>query len=251
MTLNSVWFFQRNGNPAARLRLYCLPYAGGGSSAYASWQALLGREIEVCPIVLPGREGRMLESPISSMDALVPSLAEGLAPHLTRPYALFGHSMGALIAFELARRLVAYRLPAPAMLLLSGAGPVRDPRRENTHHLGDAELLDSLRRMNGTPPEFFGNPELVELLLPTIRADLQLAETFSVPDAVRIPVPITAFAGSADPYAGPAIVGGWRRHAAAGFALHELPGDHFFVRNAETLVPLIAGELAGAHSART
>jgi medium-chain acyl-[acyl-carrier-protein] hydrolase len=240
---DSVWFSGPTVGPSAGLRLFCLPYAGGGSSAYASWQAAVGPDVHVCPIVLPGREHRIAEPPASAMAALAGPLAEALSAHLDVPYALFGHSMGGLIAFEVARLLARHGLPAPAALLLSGTGPVRERDRPVTHHLPDPELLDALRAMNGTPPEFFDHPELVELLLPTIRADLTLAETFEVPESVRLRTPIVAFAGSGDTHAPPEIVDLWRRHTVAGFTMRVLPGEHFFLRDCPGFLEQMASEL--------
>jgi len=248
------WISRRFAAPRQR-RLYCLPYAGGSTAVFSSWPARLGPDIEVCPVLLPGREARIGEPTPARMADLVPPLAEGLAAHLAAapatPYALFGHSMGALIAFEVSRRLAALGLPAPERLFLSAAGPVRGPERVDKHRLDDRDLLQTLRRMNGTPAEFFDDPDLVALLLPMIRADFTLAETFSVPDGVVQPVPITAFAGAQDGSISPAEVDRWRRHTTGGFDLHVLPGDHFYIHAPAPVLEVIARHVSSAHPTRT
>ncbi|MES5816913.1 alpha/beta fold hydrolase [Streptomyces sp. RG80] len=225
------WTVQRSGDRPAAVRLFLLPYAGGSSSAFSSWPELLDPGIEACPVVLPGRERRIAEPPVPRMSQLVPPLIEGLVPHLRPPFAFFGHSMGALIAFETTRRLLLHGLPAPEHLFLSAACPTRSRHRNDRHRLGDEELVTELRELSGTPPEFFDAPELVALLLPTIRADFELAETYEVPEGTRLPVPITVFAGERDPSFPPSEAKAWQRHTTGSFAHHVLPGDHFFLND--------------------
>jgi len=241
---NPRWISRRHHNPAAALRLFCLPYGGGGTQIFAEWPALLGPELEIVPVLLPGREERIGEPAATRMDELIPALADGLAEQLPdRPFALLGHSMGGLIAFQLACQLALVGLPAPVHLFLSGCGPVADPDRRQQHKLTDAELIDSLKRTNGTPSEFFESQDLVDLLLPTIRADFALAETFSVRADDSLPVPITAFAGRRDLSAGPDEVRSWRRHTTAEFSLHTMPGGHFFIHDCPRMLGLIAADL--------
>ncbi|MEX5637719.1 thioesterase II family protein [Parafrankia sp. FMc2] len=242
------WFSTRFRNPSARVHLYCFPYAGGGSSVFSKWPDGLGPEVEVRPVLLPGRESRISEPAYASMDELLPRLLNGLAPQLETPFVLFGHSMGALVAFELACGLLRAGLPAPSRLFLSAAGPRRGPHLTDKSRLRDPELLESLRRMNGTPPEFFDDPDLVELLLPIIRADFTLAETFQVATDVVLPVPITGLAGSVDPEARPADVGTWRAHTTRDFRLEVLPGDHFFIHDQRRVLDVLARDLGSPAS---
>jgi surfactin synthase thioesterase subunit len=228
---NQQWTVRQHGDQSAAVQLFLLPYAGGSSRAFSSWPELLDPGIEACPVVLPGRERRIAEPAVPRMSELVPSLAEGLIPHLRPPFAFFGHSMGALIAFELVRKLLLHGLPAPAHLFLSAAGPTRARHRSDRHRLSDEELVTELRELSGTPPEFFDAPELISLLLPTIRADFELAETYEVPEGTRLPVPITAFTGEQDPSFPPSEAEAWQRHTTGSFALHVLPGDHFFLND--------------------
>jgi medium-chain acyl-[acyl-carrier-protein] hydrolase len=237
------WAVLPHPKPQARTRLLCLPYAGGGTRAFASWVAAAGPDLEICPVLLPGREERLGEPAASSMNALLPALAQGLEPFLDRRYAILGHSMGAMIAFALARHLAGRK--APVHLFLSACGPRRDPERPYWHTLSDSDLIVLLKTMNGTPQEFFNHPELVSLLLPMVRADFTLSETFEVPERERLAIPITAFAGTDDPDAPPSLVRPWRDHTTEDFSFHLMPGDHFFLHRAEPMLAAITKSLSG------
>ncbi len=240
-TLAPRWTVQRHPKPHARTRLFCLPYAGGSTHAFTGWMTAAGPDLEVCPVLLPGREERLDEAAPSAMGELVPALAQGLEPLLDRRYAILGHSMGGMIAFALTRHLA--ERSAPAHLFLSACGPHRDPDRAHRHTLSDSGLVELLREMNGTPPEFFEHTDLMDLVLPTLRADFTLSETYQAPAAARVAMPITAFAGADDVDAPPALVEGWREHTTAGFSLHVLPGDHFFVHHVAPMLAVVARAL--------
>ncbi|MGW0810706.1 thioesterase II family protein [Nonomuraea sp. NPDC002799] len=240
------WISWRHRNPTANVRLYCLPYAGGGTRIFESWPARLGEEVEVCPILLPGREDRIAEPPLSRLADLVPALLDGLAPTMSKPFAIYGHSMGGLVAFELARRLSAEGARMPVHLYVSGCGPVPIPAGRRMGELPDDEFIDGLKEMNGTPPEFFDDRDLVDLLLPTIRADFRLSEDSSAREGVRLPVPMTAFAGEHDTNAPPEEVERWREHAAAGFGFHVYPGDHFFMHDCAPMLDVLRRGLVPA-----
>ncbi|MGW4642240.1 thioesterase II family protein [Sphaerisporangium sp. NPDC004334] len=233
------WISWRHQNPAAGARLYCLPYAGGGTRMFDSWAGALGPGVEVCPILLPGREDRIAEDPVARLDELVPMLIDGLAPTMTKPFALYGHSMGGLVAYELALRLCEKGNDVPVRVYLSGCGPAAIPEGRRHHLLPDEEFIEELRKMNGTPPEFFEDRDLVDLLLPTIRADFQLSETSAAAEGSVLPVPITAFAGAQDPSAPPDDVRRWSAHSGAGFDFHVFPGDHFFVHECPEMLAVV------------
>src|SRR5260370_20858382 len=165
--------FLRAERQKSLLRLFCLPSAGGGSSAYRDWQNGFPSEIEVCPVQLPGRENRFSEPPATSMPSLVRALAAGLSPFLDRPFALFGHSLGALVAFELCQELRSMRQPVANHLFVSARpAPHLPDRRPPIHHLPDEALAAELRRLNGTPEDVLGDSALIELILPHLRADV-------------------------------------------------------------------------------
>ncbi len=193
--------------------------------------------IDLCPVELPGRGARIDEEPCCRMDRLVEELCEVLQPLLDIPFALFGHSMGAYIAYELARRLSAARGPAAMHLFVSGAAaPTRAPRDPPLHTLPDHDLIGALTSFGGTPPAVLACDELLAALLPTLRADLTLAETYTAPRPGRVACPITAFGGSNDTIDRRALHG-WSAFTGSAFRLRIFPGDHFYLSQA-------AGELA-------
>src|SRR5256885_14054169 len=177
-TLAYTWFKPRQPNPQAKLRLFCFPYAGGTSSIFNSWPSQLPAWVEVCPIHLPGRAPRFREHPFTQLTPLVEGVAQATPPWLDRPFAFFGHSMGALIGFELIRALRKAQQPMPFCFFASGrSAPQRPPKILSTHRLPEPEFVQLLRRLNGTPREVLEHTELMRLMIPVIRADFEICET--------------------------------------------------------------------------
>lgn len=231
----SPWLPYRTPRPGARVRLYCFPYAGGGASAYRGWQAALPAAIEVWPVQPPGREGRLHEPAFTDAVPLVEALAADLEhdPGGGGPFALFGHSMGSLLAYELARTLARQGRPGPVHLFVSAhRAPQQPPPDDSIHGLPEAEFRARLRRLNGTPEEVLEHPELMELLGPLLRADFALNETYGHRDGPPLPCPLTAFGGTADPEVTPDDLRLWADRTAARFRVHLYPGDHFFLHHA-------------------
>lgn len=228
----------REPNQQARLRLFCFPHAGAGASAYRAWSAPLAADgFDVCPVQLPGRESRLGEPAYRAIEPLVEDLVDGIAPYLDRPYALFGHSMGALVAFELARSLRQRGAALPCHLFASGRiAPQREDPRPKLHDLADAVLLARVLELGGVPSELRAAPELMEFQLPLLRADLAVNENYRYVSAPPLAVPITAFAGKQDPKTDHAEIGGWAEHTSAGFTMRSLPGGHFFVHDSMQLL---------------
>ncbi|MEV2240429.1 alpha/beta fold hydrolase [Micromonospora sp. NPDC049891] len=247
--MNEQWFWARRPRPAAAARLVCLPYAGGAAAAYRMWDQLAPGCVEVCPVELPGRGVRMGEEPYRRLAPLVRALADALEPLLDRPYALFGHSMGGLVAFELARLLRRRGQPEPVHLFVS-ASPSPDRRSGATmHDASDAELKARLHALNGTPPEVLENEELMGLALPVIRADFAVLETYEFVDEPPLETPLTVFGGIDDLTVRPADLVGWRDHAIT-VDLRMLPGDHFFIDElASELIRMITARVIPAWSA--
>ncbi|MFN3429733.1 MAG: thioesterase II family protein [Candidatus Sericytochromatia bacterium] len=233
----SSWFFPAPPRPTAAVMLFCLPFAGGGATMYRRWAEGLPPAIEVVPIQPPGRENRMNETPHDRLAPLVAELATAIAPRLDRPYAIFGHSLGALVAFELARRLVRDGAPAPAHLFVSA---FRSPERESAfapmHALSDADFVAALRDLGGTPEQVLDHAGLMAIFLPLLRADLAVVETHVHQDGPPLPCPITALTGTTDPRATEAAMAGWRHHTAAGFTQRLVPGGHFFLEDGREAV---------------
>ncbi|MFF4244636.1 thioesterase II family protein [Streptomyces sp. NPDC001822] len=242
------WITAPQRGTAPAVRLFCLPYAGGAASAYARWPASFGGEVEVCGIELPGRQSRFGEQPYTRMGTLVDALASAIEPELGLPYALFGHSMGSLVAFELARELRRRGITGPQVLFVSG-GPAPQSRqaRPRVHDREDAVVIDRMRSLGGISEEILAERELMELLLPTIRADFELIDTYAYRPGLPLACPVVAFSGTEDRDVPAARVRLWGEHTSAAFSHHELPGDHFFLRSAqEQLLRRVRASLAEA-----
>jgi surfactin synthase thioesterase subunit len=232
-------------NPRARLRLFCFPYAGGGSMVFRTWAADLPSQIEVCSVRLPGREGLLREPPVTELAGIVQALALALQPLIGSPYAFFGHSMGALISFELTRRLRRQgdRMPEHLFIAAHRAPQLPDPHPP-IHQLASPEFVEQLRRLKGTPEAVLQHAELMELMLPALRADFAVCETYVYTAEPPLSCPISAFAGLEDWKANLAELGAWREQTVNTFTLHTFPGDHFFLSSARlALLRAIAQDL--------
>lgn len=240
------WVAPIHPRPDARLRLFCLPYAGGDAAVFSAWSAGLPESVEVCPVLLPGRSGRIAEPLLDNMTLLVRALAKGLADWIDRPFALFGHSTGALVAFELARRLE-QEGRFPAQLFVSGCGAPQLPpgRPDRIHDLPAADFLERLRALGGMPDAMLANPELRDLFLPILRADFKLSETYRYESGVPLKCPLTAFTGLQDRFVGRQSAEAWRHQTAGAFALYTLPSDHLFlISDRQLLLQLLALKLS-------
>lgn len=227
-TRSPQWFLTRPRKSPARLRLFCFPYAGGGTPIYRDWQRLLPEEVEVCAAQLPGRGTRLQEPAFTDAGALVEALADAITPLLDLPFALFGHSMGAVIGFELARLL----RDRPAHLFVSGRpGPQSRLERDRMFDLPEDLFWERLRRLNGTPAEVIEHPELRELMLPMLRADFSVVETYVYRPGPPLDIPLTAFGGVADAEVSREQVEAWGRETTGPFAARLVPGDHFFLND--------------------
>jgi surfactin synthase thioesterase subunit len=236
------WFAASPVRPEAQAVLFCLPYAGGGASAFAAWRRVFPVSVAVEPVRLPGREQRLDDppgiDPVEVTDAV-------LARAGGRPWAVYGHSLGGWVAFELVREVRRRGGPMPARLYVGGCRPphLADPLAELAA-LPDEAFLERLVDLGDTPAEAVAVPELRELLLPMLRSDFQWLRSYAYHDEPPLPTPIVAFAGSEDGVVAPEVMNGWERHTSAGFTLHLLPGDHLFLRAAATrLAELVTADL--------
>ena len=226
-----IWLSrQRARRTPPRMRLFCIPYAGGGAQIYRTYGQALPADVEVCAIQLPGREKRFLEPALECVDAIADQLAPVIGEKLDLPYAIFGHSLGALVGFELVRRLRNAGRPLPVRLFASGhrAPHLPDPDPP-IHHLPDAEFIEELRELNGTPEAVLESSELLELVLPMLRADFAAAETYLYRSDAPLSCPITALGGTDDDKVSPEALQGWGEHTSGGFEFHLFEGDHFFI----------------------
>jgi medium-chain acyl-[acyl-carrier-protein] hydrolase len=230
------WIAGTKRNDEALVRLFCFPYSGGTALVFRGWAARLPATVDVCPVQLPGRGPRLAEAPRTNLGSLVADAAEGITPYLDRPFCLYGHSLGALVAFELARRL--RRLGKPAVhLFASGHGAPGRPYREgDIHDLSDELFTAAITRMGGTPTEVLENRELMEILLPVLRADFTVCETYAPSDEPPLSSGITVFGGLDDPLTTREDLEAWRKETTGSFSLALLPGNHFFLHTAEDLL---------------
>lgn len=227
------------------VRVYCLPHAGGSASAYLAWSR--SHEVpgvRLIPVELPGRGTRLREPLLDSMDDVVDGLLTVLAGRPAQErFLLFGHSMGAQIAYETTRRLSESGGPMPRAVVVSGCRPAGAPVALPLHDRSDDELLRGVVELGGTPAEILAHPEMLEMLLPLMRADLGLLARYMTnvrPTVLNCPV--TALGGTDDRLAGPEWITGWRSLTSGTFRHRILPGDHFFLhsRPAEVLAEIAA-----------
>jgi medium-chain acyl-[acyl-carrier-protein] hydrolase len=216
-----------------KIRLFCFPYSGGAASAYRDWQRSLPAEFDVRPVQLPGRENRLLEDPISDLDTLLESLATDLRPALTAPFAFFGHSMGAVISWELARLLCHCYGATPVHMFVSGCPALPYVHHRNYADLPDAELTAHLRAIGGTPEEVLRDGEMMELLLPSIRADFTLLSNYKYQSGELLGCPVTAFAGDRDLSFPIEYLYEWSKLTSADCGVRILSGGHFFLHEAK------------------
>ena len=241
---NSPLLAGHKPNPRAVLRLFCFPYSGGTVLAYRNWKQMLPQEIVVCAIQLPGRGKRLHEIPLTKMSQMVESVGEEIVPMLDRPYAFFGHSMGAIIGFELARLLRRWGHQGPTHLFVSAHKAPQIPKQEPfTYNLPEAELIEELQRLNGTPREVLDHPELMRLMIPLLRADFESIQTYSYKHEPPLDCPITALGGLWDPEVTRETLEAWREQTTAAFNIRMFPGDHFFLNKEQaSLLRVIAQE---------
>jgi medium-chain acyl-[acyl-carrier-protein] hydrolase len=239
------WLVIPRENPSARLRLFCFPYAAGTAMTFRKWPESLPGGVEVCAVQPPGRGDRLREKPFGSLLPLVRAIAHAVAPRLDKPFAFFGHSMGAMIGFELARHLRREMGLLPAHMFISGRrAPQLDRSERVTYNLPESEFIDSLRDLNGTPPEVLEHRELMQLMLPLLRADFAVCQTYSYLHEPPLDCPFTVFGGLSDPEVSRRQLEAWREQTSGPWALRRLPGDHFFLHSAQgTLLSLLSHEL--------
>ena len=232
------------------LTLFCLPYSGASAMFYSPWRRKLPEWLNVRPLELPGRGMRMDEPLQIDIVQLANHLADEISAELDKPYALFGHSLGGLLAFELAHALRERGLPAPLALFASAtAGPVRRDVSEYVAAKTDAQLIDRLRTLKGTSENVIANQELMQLMLPILRADFLLCGSFTYGERAPLEMPIHVFGGKQDSVRADQLLD-WQLDAASGFSLDMFDGHHFFLMQHESAVLRCVRRYADEHLAR-
>ena len=241
----SPWISVPLPNPEACARLICFPYAGAAAGIFHGWAYYLPSEIELWAVELPGRGSRVSEASFTSMPDLVDATAEALAPYLDLPFAFYGHSMGSMIAFELTRTLRNRYGIEPCRLVVSGRRAPHIPDTDPpSYNLPEAMLVEKLRRMNGTPREVLEHAEIMRLLVPILRADFEVCQTYRYESGIPLSVPIDAYGGVEDDGETPDLLEEWGLHTTGEFSLQLLHGDHFFLHSAqEDLLKMLSEQM--------
>lgn len=220
----------------SRMTLFCFPYAGGGASLFREWKSELGPSVDVRAIRLPGRESRIAEPPFTSVRELVLNTVEEISPTIDGPFALFGCSFGALVAFETARALRIRGFTPDHLIVAALKAPHLPMRRKPIHGLSNVEFTEQLARFCGTPAPVLRNPELMELVLPAIRADFQAYESYEHQVSTPLACPVIAMGGTRDACVLPDELDAWRAHTTGPFSIRMFSGDHFFVHSARRML---------------
>ncbi|MEU8123038.1 alpha/beta fold hydrolase [Spirillospora sp. NPDC049024] len=230
-----TWFRCPETRPWASMRLFCLPHAGGSAVFYRPWAKEAGPAVEVQAVQYPGRADRMADAFVTDAHQLARLVAGAMAPLMDRPAALFGHSMGAVVAYEVAR-LLEERGAAPVHVFASGARPPDDRGDERVHEKDDDGLVAELAKLGGTDAELLADPEMRELVLPYVRNDFTLIEKYARRPGPPLAAPLTALVGDADPHVDEEKARGWERATSGRFALRVLPGGHFYLADQRSAV---------------
>ncbi|WP_031076430.1 thioesterase II family protein [Streptomyces sp. NRRL WC-3742] len=243
--VDSAWF-RRYPAPAGRTerRLVCLPHAGGAAGLFHLWGGQLGPGVEVLAARYPGRQERIAEPCLDSMPRLADAVTAALLPHLDRPLALFGHSMGASLAYEVALRLEHLHGVRPHALFVSARRAPHRVRPKEAYLGGDRAIVEEVRRLGGTDVGLLDDPDLYELVMPAIRADFRIVGTYRPQPGHPVHCPVVGYVGDGDPEVSAADLREWAEVTTGGFDLAVLPGDHFYLnRQRDALVRDLAARL--------
>ncbi|MEU9368228.1 alpha/beta fold hydrolase [Streptomyces avermitilis] len=236
-----AWLKRYRPVRAPRLRLICFPHAGGSAGVFRRWPEELPPDVELVAIQYPGRQERFGEACVDDMTSLADQITDVVTSLLDRPIALFGHSMGAGVAYEVTRRLESRQLAWPARLFVSGSVSPLTPRHRRDLHLRDDEgMLEGLRELGGMDDAVLADPDLLRLVLPCVRADLRLIETYRPARLPSIATPVTAYAGTTDAHVPREGVAAWGDFTSAEFNLRIFPGGHFYLVGQE---PEVVGDV--------
>ncbi len=235
---SSAWVVVPKPQPQARIRLFCFPYAGAGPVVYRAWPENLPQGVELVALHYPGRESRFRETPFNAMQPLVDTLAAELAPYTGNPFVFFGHSLGGLIAFELARRLRRAGLPQPAHLFISSRRAPHLPEPLSPiHALEDSAFTAAVQqRYGGIPDVILQDPDLLAMFLPVMKADFAIFETYQYTPEPPFDFPISVYYGTQDHGVTPQALAEWQTHSRHAVTVQPFPGDHFYLQGQRKLL---------------
>ncbi len=235
---------RKNKNP--RLRLFCFPYSGANASLYYPWADVLPEAIEVCSLQYPGHGNRVAEPLTNRLSELVEQTISVLKPEINFPYAFFGHSLGALLVFELTRQLQSSGERLPDILIVSGHGAPQLPDRNPTLHiLSDGDFMDKIVSLGGMDAGVVENRELMDLILPALKTDFEVCETYKFKPGLKLNCPISAYGGLEDPYVTRDELAAWEQQTCRQFLVRMFPGNHFYLNSSRhLLLQTIARELS-------
>lgn len=236
-TLNpNKWLLFPKPNPGASLRLFCFHYAGGSAQAFHAWSADLPPTVEIGMIQLPGRGQRLAEPKMTHLLPLSRIIAQALQQYIDKPFAFFGHSLGGLLCFEVTRSLRRENHLEPVHIFISAThAPHRRNRDESLSTMPKTALVKKLRELNGTPPEVLRNDELLDLLLPTIRADFELCETYEYHPEAPLDCPLTIYGGIEDHEVERERLAAWSEMTTGPSIIRMFPGGHFYISTSESI----------------
>jgi len=242
---SSKWILFPRPNPAAPVRLFCFHYAGGSAQVFRDWIGRLPTSVEVGTIQLPGRGGRLDEPHIRRMAPLSRIVAQELLPYLDKPFIFFGHSLGALLCFETARCLRRENRPQPAHLFVSATeAPHRRSREESLSGMPKSSLVKKLHEFGGAPVEVLQNDELLDLMLPTVRADFEICETYEYLPESPLECPMTIYGGLEDHKVEAERLAAWREMTVGASQIRMFPGGHFYLISSQAIfLQTLAGDL--------
>jgi surfactin synthase thioesterase subunit len=227
------------------VRLVCLPHAGGSASFFFPMSRALAPHVQVLAVQYPGRQDRRREDNVADLHHLADEVFAALAATPPRPLALFGHSLGAVVGYEVALRMRAAGRPDPVRLFASARRAPSRYRDERVHQLGDAEIVHELRRLSGTHAATLADPDLIKLILPAVRSDYRAIETYRHRSDALLDCPVTVLTGADDPVVSAGEADDWRQHTTGEVEIHTFPGGHFFlVDHAPAVIDLLSRSLA-------
>ncbi len=242
------WVVCPKEQPDARVRLFCFPYAGGGASVFFNWIENISNEIELCMVKLPGRENRFNEKPYRRISDLINDLTPAILPVLNMPFMFFGHSLGAHISFYMSRYLRKYNLPLPTHIFISGARAPHLPEKPDALHytMEEKEFIDKLIKFGGMVDEVLHNRDLLDMVLPVLRADIEMLNTMKYTEDEPLDCSITSLWGMSDKRVSREDAEAWNAHTSKDFNLKMIQGKHLFINtNLDEVINIINQEVAG------